>query len=98
LLEVKSKRRDQLSVVASIIETARFGVLKTQIMYKANLSFTQLDFYVAYLLRKGLIARYFEGHDVYVASKKGLKYLQQYRDLVKLLDESKEKGKQVVLI
>ena len=67
-------------------------------MYKANLSFTQLDHYVADLLRKGLIAHYFTGHDMYVATKKGLKFLQQYRELVKLLDESKEKGKQVVLI
>jgi len=67
-------------------------------MYKANLSFTQLDYYVAYLSRKGLIVHHFEGHNVYIASKKGLKFLQQYRELVKLLDESKEKGKQIVLI
>jgi len=92
LLELKTKRRDQLSVVASIIETARLGTLKTPIMYKANLSFTQLDFYVTYLLRKGLIARYFEGHDMYITTKKGLKFLQQYRELIKLLDESKKKA------
>jgi predicted transcriptional regulator len=67
-------------------------------MYKANLSFTQLDHYVTDLLRKGLIVHYFSGHDMYIATKKGLKFLQQYRELVKLLDESKEKGKQVVLI
>jgi predicted transcriptional regulator len=97
LLEVKSKRRDRLSVVASIIETARLGILKTQIMYKANLSFTQLDYYIVSLSHKGLIAHYFEGHDMYKATKKGLKFLEQYRELVKLLDESKEKGKQVVL-
>jgi predicted transcriptional regulator len=98
VLELKTKRRDQLSVVASIIETARMGILKTQIMYKANLSFTQLDFYVANLVRKGLIVHYFAGHYMYKTTKKGLKFLQQYQELVKLLDESKESGKQVVLI
>jgi predicted transcriptional regulator len=98
LLELKTKRRDQLSVVASIIEAARMGILKTQIMYKANLSFTQLDFYVTRLLRNGLIAHYFAGHDMYITTKKGLRFLQQYRELVKLLDESKEKGKQIILI
>jgi predicted transcriptional regulator len=98
LLELKTKRRDQLSVVASIIEAARMGILKTQIMYKANLSFTQLDFYITRLLRKGLIAHYFAGHDMYITTKKGLRFLQQYRELVKLLDESKEKGRQIILI
>ena len=42
-------------IMADIIEIAREGTLKTQIMYKANLSFTQLNNYVAFLLNNNLI-------------------------------------------
>ena len=42
-------------IMADIMEIAREGALKTQIMYKANLSFTQLNNYIAFLLDKNLI-------------------------------------------
>jgi predicted transcriptional regulator len=42
LFDVKTKRRDKLSIIAEILEIAKNGTLKTQIMYRANLSFAQL--------------------------------------------------------
>ena len=41
-----SKRRDRLYIIAEILEIAREGTLKTQVMYRANLSFTQLNDYL----------------------------------------------------
>ena len=36
--------------MADILEIAKEGTLKTQIMYKANLSFTQLSDYLSFML------------------------------------------------
>ena len=52
---MKQKRRDRINVIANILGISKDGVLKTQIMYRANLSFTQLNAYVAFLLSNGLI-------------------------------------------
>jgi predicted transcriptional regulator len=76
--DTTSKRRDKLSIIAEILEIAREGTLKTQIMYRANLSFSQLS-------RSN-------GKEVYVATEKGLDFLQRHSDLTELLQE-KENGK-----
>jgi predicted transcriptional regulator len=82
LLEVKQRRRDQFSIVANILEISRETVLKTQIMYRANLSFTQLNCYIPLLLKNQLIAQYyFEGKEVYQITGKGTDFLQLYREL-----------------
>ncbi|MGD8546155.1 MAG: winged helix-turn-helix domain-containing protein, partial [Candidatus Bathyarchaeota archaeon] len=44
-----AKRRDKLRIMAEILEIAADGALKTQIMYKANLSFTQLNNYLEFM-------------------------------------------------
>jgi len=41
----RRKRRDRLHIIAKILQTAKDGALKTPIMYKANLSFAQLNEY-----------------------------------------------------
>ena len=49
------KRRDRLFIMAEILEIARNGCLKTQIMYRANLSFAQLNEYLGFLLEVELL-------------------------------------------
>jgi len=51
------KRRDRLYIMAEILEIARNGCLKTQIMYRANLSFAQLNEYMNFLLEVGLLKK-----------------------------------------
>ncbi len=82
LLEVKQRRRDQLSIIANMLETSREAVLKTQIMYRANLSFTQLNSYISLLLKNQLIYQYYlEGKKVYQITDKGTDFLQRHREL-----------------
>jgi predicted transcriptional regulator len=93
-----SKRRDKLSIIAEILEIAKDGTLKTQIMYKANLSFAQLNDYVKFMLKTGLINKFrANGKDVYAATEKGLEFLQRHFELTELLQEN-ENGKNGVKI
>jgi predicted transcriptional regulator len=73
--------------MADITEITREVVLKTQIMYKANLSFTQLNNYTALLLEKNLITpTVFDGREGYVVTTQGLNFLQKYRELIRMLE------------
>jgi predicted transcriptional regulator len=93
-----SKRRDKLSIIAEILEIAKDGTLKTQIMYKANLSFAQLNDYLKFMLKTSLLNKFrANGKDVYEATEKGIDFLQRHVELTELLKEN-ENGKNGVKI
>ena len=93
-----SKRRDKLSIIAEILEIAKDGTLKTQIMYKANLSFAQLNDYLKFMLKINLLNKFrANGKDVYAATEKGIDFLQRHFELMELLKEN-ENGKNGVKI
>jgi predicted transcriptional regulator len=86
-----SKRRDKLYIVAEILEIARDGSLKTQIMYRANLSFTQLNDYLRFMLKINLLERVLENdREIYRATGKGVDFLQRYREINELLRSEEE--------
>jgi predicted transcriptional regulator len=74
-----------------MLEIAKEGSIKTQIMYKANLSFTQLNHYLGFLLNKGFITQTnrtsSDDKEVYVTTEKGVNFLQRHNELVRLLKE-----------
>jgi len=79
--------------MAEILEVAREGVLKTQIMYRANLSFAQLNEYLSLLLNLNLLeAVETPEKTIYKTTDKGLRYLQSYREIRELLKEENGKG------
>ena len=80
-----SKRRDKFYIIAEILEIAKDGVLKTQIMYRANLSFTQLNDYLKYMLKNELIEKHqVNEKEVYKTAHKGINFLQSYREIKEL--------------
>jgi len=84
------RRRDRLSIIAEILEIARDGSLKTPIMYKANLSFAQVNEYLSYLLEINLLETITKDKEtIYKATDKGLKYLQGYTKIEGLLKRKK---------
>ena len=94
ITDATSKRRDKLCIIAEIVEIAKDGTLKTQIMYKANLSFVQLTEYLEYMLKTRLIDKVdVNRKDVYVATEKGLDFLQRHSELTTLLNEGNENAK-----
>jgi predicted transcriptional regulator len=92
--DIPQKRRDKLYIIAEILEIARDGALKTQIMYKANLSFTQLNDYLKFMLKNNFLERLIgNGKEVYKATEKGLIFLQRYREMIELLKAEDEDGR-----
>ena len=54
-IELNNKRRDRHDIVAEILKTAREGRIKTHIMYKAKLSYSQINAYLQLLVDKGFL-------------------------------------------
>jgi predicted transcriptional regulator len=91
-LENGQKRRDRLYIIAEILKIAEDGSLKTQIMYKANLSFAQLNEYLSFLTRMELLKIHKEERKkIYRTTDKGEEYLDRYEEISHLLRTEKEK-------
>ena len=85
-METTRKRRDRLYIIAEILVIAKEGCLKTQIMYRANLSFAQLNEYLNFLLKRELLKRNTENRKaIYKTTAKGVKYLESYEEISILL-------------
>jgi len=86
-----SKRRDKLFIIAEILEIAREGTLKTQIMYRANLSFTQLNDYLRFMLKIDLLRKVLQNDkEMYKTTAKGIDFLQRYHEITELLKSDEE--------
>ncbi len=90
-METKHKRRDRLYIIAEILTIAKDGCLKTQIMYRANLSFAQLNEYLSFLTKLCLLKVQNENRkNMYRTTAKGDKYLEKYEDIADLLGTNEE--------
>jgi predicted transcriptional regulator len=90
-MENERKRRDRLYIIAEILNIAKGGSLKTQIMYRANLSFAQLNEYLNFLTKMVFLEIQNENRkSTYITTSKGEKYLEKYKDLANLLGENEE--------
>lgn len=69
-----------MDIATAILEISRDGTMKTQIMYKAFLSFPQLTGYLELLIDAGLV-RYFGGEKVYRTTENGRRFLKMYQEL-----------------
>jgi len=81
-------RRDRLEIIAEICDIAKDGTRKTQIMYRCNLSFTQLSDYFRDMLKIELLEKLpNNGNDNehYKTREKGLDFLQRYHDITEML-------------
>ena len=77
-LDPPPKRRDKLYIIAEVLEIAKEGILKTQIMYRANLSFTQLHSYLRFMLKINLLKKFVRNDkEFYKTTDKGLEFLQR---------------------
>jgi predicted transcriptional regulator len=77
--------------MAEILNIAREGTLKTQIMYRANLSFAQLNDYLSFLKEAKLLkVNTTEGRTIHKTTSKGLKYLENFAEIKDLLKNTSE--------
>jgi predicted transcriptional regulator len=84
----RPRRRDKLVIMTEIIGIAVKGTSKTQIMYKANLSFSQLKRYLALLSRHSLLKKSaHDGREIYKATPKGVEFMERQQQIIDLINE-----------
>jgi predicted transcriptional regulator len=75
----------------AILEVAVDGAIKSQIMYRANLSFRNLHEYLSLLLDLEMLTTTDKGgKEVFVTTPKGVRYIQSYREIEELLKRVRE--------
>ena len=79
-------RRSEIEIVRDILTLTKKGAKKTQILYQTNLSYTQLNDYLSFLLEK----KFVETHEIkfftiYKITDKGLKLLDSINEVIKYL-------------
>jgi predicted transcriptional regulator len=88
-LALEKRGRDRLSIIAEILEIGLEGTVKTNIMYRANLSFLQLNTMLDFLQYLGLLeAIGKEGRTIYKTTEKGLDYIQSFREVQDLVSKA----------
>jgi len=75
-------RRSRIDITANILRLANEGTKKTHIMYRCNLSHSQLQAYLKLLLGMGFLVSH---SDLFKTTAKGLKFLNAYRTLRALM-------------
>jgi len=81
-----------LFIMAEILEVAIDGALKTQLMYRANLSFAQLNEYLKLLSDIKLLETIENSRKtVYKTTAKGMRYLQSYREIRDMLRKERSR-------
>lgn len=89
--------RGKIQITADILCLSTVAIKKTHIMYKANLSYEQVNYYLTDMLNNDLISQHIlEGGIAYRTSEKGREYLTHYTRLMDLImDTEKENQKEL---
>lgn len=86
--EVVRKRSD-IDIMANILSAAKKGAKKTRIMYRCNLSYSQLQVYIQILCEMGLLAPQSteedEKQNSFKTETKGLEFIEAYHALRNLM-------------
>jgi len=80
-------RRSNIEIIADMLRVGENGAGKTEIMYSANMSYTQIQKYLGFLMNQGLVDRVEVGNPVvtYQVTDKGLKILKSIDNIVDIL-------------
>ncbi|MFQ6086878.1 MAG: winged helix-turn-helix domain-containing protein [Candidatus Bathyarchaeia archaeon] len=88
-MEDVTKRRDRHDIIVEILRTARDGKIKTHIMYRAKLSYAQVNEYLSLLVDKGFLEPLTVKQrkvlrKLYRTTEKGMKLLENFESMAKL--------------
>ncbi len=77
--------------MADILNLSTVGIKKTHIMYRANLSYEQIIYYLGELQEKGLLEQRTEdGNVIYGTTERGREYLNHFSQMSELMREYSE--------
>ncbi len=87
-----SKRRSNIEIIADMLRVGENGAGKTEIMYSANMSYSQIQKYLNYLVSQGFIGKVEMGNPVvtYQLTDSGLKLLKTIDNLIEMLGMNEE--------
>jgi predicted transcriptional regulator len=88
------KNRDQLSIIAAILEAANSRASKTKIMVSSNLSFKLLEKYLDICLQAGFIET---NGTKYNLTEQGVIILKQYKQLYERYNNAQKMFNNLVL-
>jgi predicted transcriptional regulator len=87
------KNRSRVEILYDIVSAARPSSKKTHLMYKGNLSYQQLDLYLNFILRNGLLEeRFVDEARLYFVTEKGLEFLRLFEDMHNLINPKPGSG------
>jgi predicted transcriptional regulator len=97
-----ARRRDRHDIIVEILKTAINGKVKTHIMYKARLSYAQLNKYLPQLVKNGFlenvkIKRRKDYKKVFKTTLKGLKLLESFETIKNLWSPTDNSSEEQVL-
>jgi predicted transcriptional regulator len=83
-----ARRRSNIEIIAEMLKTGENGAGKTKMMYSVNMSYHQLQRYLAFLLDRGFIDCLVavNSHFNYQVSAKGLKLLDSINNVLEALE------------
>jgi len=83
-----NNRRSNVEIIADMLRVGENGAGKTEIMYSANMSYTQIQKYLGFLLSHGFINRVAVGNPVvtYQVTDKGLNLLKNIDSIMEVLE------------
>ena len=89
-----SRRRSNIEIIADMLRVGESGAGKTEIMYTANMSYSQIQKYLSYLVGQGFINRVKldETMVAYQVTESGLRLLKAIDSLMEMLSPEKEKA------
>lgn len=80
--------RGKIEIMADMLALSTGAIKKTHIMYRANLSYEQLLYYLNQLLNKGLIMQdLVDGSPIYRTTEKGREFIECYTHMMNLIIE-----------
>jgi len=86
MAEESRKRRARHDIILEILQNAKDGAKKTSLMYKTNLSFSQVERYLSALTKGGFIA---ENSGVWRTTEKGLYVIEACKICHSLMEKVK---------
>jgi predicted transcriptional regulator len=72
------ENRNQFDIIADILQSAKEGASKREIISLASLNYRQFDAYIPYIMERGFLEK---KEETYKVKDKGFEFLRAHRDL-----------------
>jgi len=92
-VRLRKRERDRIGIVAEILELARQGELKTNIMWRARLSYLMLNGYLDLMMNNKLLGKtLLDNKEVFKTTDRGMKFLYHCHEMTELLETQGDDG------